>query len=308
MVGLAILWGSWPINRRSAPDSSAAARQLTFSGTATSPEISRDGRFVAYWDSGGLFVQDLEEGGTTRVYDREPREFLLFPVRWSPTGTQLLIASFGRTFAVSRSGGIASDIGSEKALTFPVWWRDDSTIAGISSAERRVGIFARSIKERTAAALRSLCDLPGTRGWSFLDWSAARDEFLVIASSDKAADQLQTVDPRTCRTSAVPGPDQPLLLARWSPDGQAIYYVHRGEPGLWKAPIGPDGKGTSSPTLVRDDHTGPFAVSANNRMVYQRQMSSVNLWLVAPGGADPIVRSVTEVLPPTVHPHCHLTD
>jgi serine/threonine protein kinase/Tol biopolymer transport system component len=296
LVGLTILWGSWPINRRSAsraPDASAAARQLTFSGTATSPEISRDGRFVAYWDRGGVFVQDLEQGGTTRVFDREFR-LRMFPIRWSPTGMQLLIASFGEAFVVNRSGGIASDVDSEKSLTFPIWWQDDSTIAGISSPERGVGIFARSIKERTAATLRSLCDLPGATAWSFLDWSPARDAFLVVAGSDKAASQILTIDARSCRTNAIPGPDQSLLLARWSADGQAIYYVHRGKAGLWKVRVDPDGKGTSPPTLVRDDHAGPFALSASNRMVYQRQMSSANLWLVAPGGVAPIARSLTE--------------
>jgi serine/threonine protein kinase len=261
--------------------------QLTFSGNLRFAEISPDGKSFAYTDeAGSAFVQDIGGG--------KPLELLkgsqFADIRWAPNGTELAIRRIDTSSGVviiPRFGGAVRRV---NLAPFEIAWSPDcSSIAAIRQTWRTwnrilfVNILSGEIVSKVALNDR----LYWNNG---IDWSQSGN-LLTIQTFDSL---------RTQRRILISSPDghqqdiafedsssrNDLPPPRWSPSGDAIYFV-RGElanQSLMKVLVDlRDGVHRGSPReieaglAIRD-----FSISRDNRrMVGTWGHKQANLWSAA---------------------------
>lgn len=274
-------------------------RQVSFSGYARLPELSPDGQFIAYWDRLTLRVQDLSGGNPIDVFKGTP----FFEPRWSPDGSQLLVPSMPSLSIVPRLGGSARPLG-DLGLTFADWLPDGLSVGGI-----RVGDLVVRRLDDPSADLATRCDLNAS-SWGGLDWSSSNLVALAFATKDGVR-TLSTLDPTSCRANTIsthPSPDVVIGDVQWAPDLSALYYTMG--PGLWKAPVAPDGRLTGPPRLVRDGVMDEFSISAaraggfvTTRLAYTVETRHENLVVASPDGTTvPVTQGTSVNTDPAISP------
>jgi dipeptidyl aminopeptidase/acylaminoacyl peptidase len=122
--------------------------------------------------------------------------------------------------------------------------------------------------------------VPGTFFWE-IDWSKAG--LLVVASQPDGGFSIWIADVATGHSArrVVHEPGE-IVAARWSPEGDAIYYARPSPSKLLRVAIAADGT-PGEPTIVDDapiDENG-LAVAKDGRLLYARQHGGGDLWLVA---------------------------
>jgi len=286
-AGTTLGWSWWNAvrdtpSRLQAPSS----RQLTFTGTATSPNLSPDGQFVAYWNRDRLLVQDVAAGEAIDVFQGTP----FFPTRWSPSGSKLLVPTMSQIFIVPRLGGGVQRLSPTMFVTFPLW-RDETTITGVAES----GIVARQLTRPDTDRGTAVCALPNLSGLYGLDWSAARNAYLLVTRDGNGRYSIETILSNGCRHNTIVGSvETTIRSARWSPNGTAIYYLVAEVGTLMKVNVGSDGKTLGSPILIRDGVMGSFSISSSNTLAYEQRTAFSNLSIVTAGEKGPLVRSLTE--------------
>jgi hypothetical protein len=223
VVAAALAWTWWTAapqepTRQSRPaEDVLPARQLTFTGVATRPSISGDGQFVAFWNRDRLFVQDVSGGDAVPVYQDGP----VMESRWSPNGSQLLLWRPDGAYIVPRLGGDVQRVAGNLSIgSFPVWFRDESTIAAIGTAGGNRAIVSHGVHEHGGGT--RLCDLTDIGTWSGLEWSPARNAFLVLATGANRRRSVVSYQLNDCRKQVIAEADVSIGPARWAPDGNAV--------------------------------------------------------------------------------------
>ncbi len=220
------------ITRRSSEYVVPRKTQLTFLGDATMPEISRDGKYLAFvsWGlSGGsrvAMVQDLAGGSPIKVFEDKA----IYGPRWSPDGSELLLSasndSVSSIVLVPRVGGAFRRypiFGTESA-----WSPDGSRFA--TMAWRRIYFVDRKSGDTSSIAGDSI--------YYGLDWSPNGELFASTMSKDSGL-FISTCDIHGNRFRRVTDSLR-AINPKWSAKGNAIYFLEdRGEspPNLFKVRV-----------------------------------------------------------------------
>ncbi len=304
-----VLGGLWLASRSTRSSAATAlARQVTFTGRVERADISRDGRFLAYVSREGprrkLLVQDLMGGGT-------PRELAslgqISDLRWSPTGSQLLVsgrdAGHAVAYLVPLLGGSMRNL--PVASLFPsfiliCWSPDGSRVAMFGELGERVLLTNVATGDTTALRLRGSFGSHVSGG----EWSP-NGKLIALVGSVETPLRYTLWAIRTDGTGqqAVVVDTAALAAPRWSPGGDALYYFRAGSELRRVRVARETGMPEDSPkTLQSGLQTFNFLNSADfdalsvasdgARLAYTRGTAFPNLWRFT-AGATPIGQQLT---------------
>jgi serine/threonine protein kinase len=258
-------------------------RQITFSGKVSYPAISPNGEFIAYASEVSaveekVFVQDLTGGQPLEIF----KDKHIVHLGWSPDGSELLIVagndSVYGSYIVPRLGGI-----SHKLMYWmrTSWSPDGSHFAGSGLPQKRIWFTNKSTADTTSISLN------GSFAWLWdIDWSPVGDQLLFL-TQDQEQYTIWTIRADGTQQYKIVEDSVRLSSPRWSSKGDAIYYLHsRGQTkDLMKIKIAPaTGKAKGSAHVIQTGlQAGSlFSLSRDNkRLLYTRQQSYSNLWLVS---------------------------
>ncbi|RMF66693.1 MAG: hypothetical protein D6743_05970 [Calditrichaeota bacterium] len=269
--------------------------QVTFLGDATLPALSPDGKFTAFTrgtvgGTGARSVYVQEIGGSRAIEVFHVDGGRIRDIAWSPDGSELLIeVDDDGVYLVPRLGGPARRFAVQGRLV--VWSPDGKRFA-----------------TRTARATFTVVDKAtgGTRvvAWDSthfpalnvpmppigMDWSPAGD-WIVFGHWEKSRVVLWTVNINTGELNRlVEGPEY-IWSPRWSPQGNAVYYLREGEgqtPELWKITVDPgSGKAKGAPRFLSGGISmGFFSLARDGkRLLYTRGTGLSNLWVIKREGS-----------------------
>lgn len=283
---------------RASTTSARVHRQVTFTGKKRAATISPDGKRIAYVayekTEKHLVVQELAGGPPLTIFAAPELNYL----RWSPDGTELIVWARGAgkngVYILPQLGGTARQIASGQFIA--CWSPDGSTIAVASYLNGKIWFFDTRGQLQRTVSLRNV-------NWSIwdIDWSATG--VLTFVSSDyQGRYTIWTVKPDGSEQRTAVVGDSEITAARWSRDGNAIYYLRRVNQtfSLLKLHVAEGGEpqGGASITLIAGLESDRFfALSRDGRrLVYARAPYYSNLWLVETDGGDndnPYVRELT---------------
>jgi serine/threonine-protein kinase len=266
-------------------------KQVTFTGTASSPAISPDGKFIAYMDkiSGNeqkVIIQDMAGGQTIEVFRGRDCGGL----RWSPDGSELSFyteksTDKWSTLIVPRLGGKAREF---EGIFISDWSPDGSQFASWSDEKKQL-----SFTNKTTGESRSISFDKSFPAYSTdLDWSPSGKFILLSMYDDNDNCSIWTVsaDGRQ-KNKIVENPQKWFGSSRWSPRGDAIYYVREQDPttDIWKIPMSPDtGRPSKAGVPVFEGHQiGDYFTLTNDAksLAYTREVWHSNLWLITVEGS-----------------------
>jgi serine/threonine protein kinase len=268
-------------------------KQITFTGKASSPAISPDGKFLAYLDGLAIeeqkvMVQDMVSGQTIEVF----RGQRVSGLRWTPDGAELsLHAQEGdrewAAFIVPRLGGKPRRMaGLESEL---LWSSDGARFLHFSWEKSQLIFGDKTTGESRSMPLeRSIAENLGDWDWSpsgkfiALTTSNSKDEYSMwIVAADGSG-----------KNKIIEDTEYWLGSPRWSPRGDAIYYLQQGEQrgDLRKISVSPEtGKPLKPPLSLVELQQGGSSFSLTDdarKLYYDRGSSSSNLWLVTLEGPE----------------------
>ena len=287
ILGLAVLsYFAWRGTTSDQPSSGLPKpthRQITFVGNASFPAISPDGQFIAYLagepEQTKVMVQDIAGGQDLEVF--EDRGFF-GGLRWAPGGSGLLVSLSSETksgiFLIPRLGGSTRRVANvHNSLSCSP---DGSQIARIRTGSKKIVLTDKRTGETTFIPLKGSFTFLGD-----VDWSPKGSWLAFHTTNDQERHVLWTVSRDGGQQEKVLEVFDTLSSARWSPQGDGIYYFRgkRRIKELWKIPVSAStGKPTGSPSLLLTGlEAGPyFTVSRNgSRLLYTREPGYSNLWL-----------------------------
>jgi serine/threonine-protein kinase len=295
--------------RDAGPQVATSDRQITFVGDAASPAISRDGRFLAYITGATsspqqqkLMVQDLNGGQPRQVFEGQG---LQTPV-WSYDGSELIITSAGPgspgVRIVPRLGGPPRSFGGQ-VLAGASWSPDNTRFAGILPGMKRI-VFV----DKETGRFTSIQPAGSFASITAVDWSPAGDWLLFQTVDREDRHKLWTIRADGSGQERLVDDVTPLSSPRWSPTGDAVYYL-RDAKQLLKMPVSPrTGKATGLPKVLLGLQTrDPFTISGNGKqLAYVRIVSHASVWvasttLSSDGGKE--VRQLTSGTPSDAYPN-----
>ena len=255
-------------------------RQVTFTGQATEPAISPDGRSVAYVARGRSLVVQRLAGGEPLVLV-PPARFILWP-RWTHDGSTIVFAMFrdstelAATYAVSSSGGTTRRVLDD---VVPFDTGPDSTTLVRAPREKPRLDFADWQTGKTHGAVvlpDSLEDI--TR----VEWSPD-GRFIALAASGK----LWTIPAKGGEAHLIGSGWNP----RWSSSSAALYFLSGspGAVGVKRVTIDRRFGALKEPeqeiaSLPRAEN---FDIAANGNLVYAQTSTSTQVRALTLGGAPP---------------------
>ena len=272
----ALYWYGRPATN---PSSLVRHRQLTFVGNIDRQEISPDGKLLAYVEGDEirrLVVQDLVGGSTIPIARLGP---WTVDLRWSPDGARIMHSGADSTGQMSRVsfprlGGSPQPLPTPSG--FGVFSPDGSRIATWSKNPGPLLVTTlASGQEREIAVPKSLGWLDGG------DWSPdGRRIALLCATQAEDRNMLWIVDVDDEEWHEVLSDTSALSRPRWSPAGDALYYL-RGNDELRRIRVGRNGAPGGTPEVLYDRlGTSEFSISADGSMlVYPKRLNYSNLWL-----------------------------
>jgi serine/threonine protein kinase len=267
---------------QASPHAQPAHRQITFSGDASLPALSPDGKFLAYvtgrdYLGQKLMLRDVQGGQDIEI----ARASRILDPRWSPNSSELAIFSWdgttGGVYLIPRLGGSPRRIVGGVHLC---WSPDGSQIA--AAFQNSAGF---RIADKATGSVKTV-HMNGFR-WVFgLDWSPNSNFLAVLTGLENGRYVLWTVHPDGGEQRKVIEEGSALASPRWSPAGDAIYIL-RSTPDhtqdLLKVAIDPrsgQAKGVPSVLLNGLQPGGYFTVSADGTLLsYSRSHDESNLWL-----------------------------
>jgi len=277
--------------------SEAAHRQLTFTGNVSYPAISPDGKSIAYvtTETSGeqkVMVQDIASGQALEVFRASFCGFL----RWPPDGSVLSFFADSHDlgagiFIVSRLGGTPRRL--EAGFLFS-WSPDGSKFAHATRTSKKI-----QLRDKSTGSSASL-PLKGAFIWlEDLDWSSSGNYILFSTRDDQDRYAIWTITSDGSAQQKVVEDNVHLSSPRWSPRGNAVYYLRTKEQTkeLWKIPISPDsGKPIKSPSLILSGlQIGDYFTMTGDgkQLLYTRELRYSNLWLaeIRDRGKDNVVET-----------------
>jgi serine/threonine-protein kinase len=265
-------------------------KQLTYTGDATFPAISPDGKFIAYVTGQRgqkVWVQDMASGRSIEVFSADYCEDL----RWTPDGSEISVYAEGENkegnFLVPRLGGQPRQIRVEYFLCV-AWSPDGSQFAGYGLATNSIGIVNKLSEKSTSFNLGS-----SVRWTSGIDWSPSGDRLLVLTQGKEDKYSIWTAKTDGSQQNMVIEDNASLSSPRWSSKGDALFYL-RGREGqateLWKLPISRDtGTPAKAASLVLSGIPmgSVFSLSADGKnLLYTRASQFSNLWSARIEGSE----------------------
>jgi serine/threonine-protein kinase len=254
-------------------------RQLTFVGNIDRQEISPDGKLLAYVEGDSirrLVVKDLVGGSEIPI----AKVGWTVDLRWSPDGARIMYSGADSTGRMSRV--LFPRLGGSPQLLrdpngFGVFSPNGSQIATwVQNPEPGIAVTTlASGQTRTINGPKSI------RWYDQGDWSPdGRSIALLCESKTPGRGMLWTVEVNNGEWHEVLSDTVPLSRPRWSPAGDALYYL-RGNDELRKIEVGRNGASRGTPEILYDRlGASGFSTSADGSMlVYTKQLTFSNLWL-----------------------------
>ena len=264
----------------------ATQKQITFTGKVSALSISPDAKTVAYVSlvspsESKMFVQDLAGGQPLEVF----KEKDIFNLQWSPDGSELLFQaendSARESYILPRLGGASRKI---RLFGAPRWSPDGSRIVSSTLSKKRIWLTNKSTGDTTSISVK------GSFFWLLgADWSPAGNLLLFLTEGKKET---------TIWTIAIDGTKQhkivedsvalALYCPRWSSKGDAVYYLRQNGPtimDLMKVKVDPStGEVNGAPIILQTSLQVGYLYSLskdNKHLLYPRELSYSNLWLVS---------------------------
>jgi serine/threonine protein kinase/Tol biopolymer transport system component len=290
-------------NRRNSASSQVPAietrhRQVTFLGDASEPAISPDGRFVAYVT--GKFVQGqklIMQASNGSTLELAHGKYVGNPL-WSPDGSELVFAGtepspepHAAVFLVSRLGGAARLIRDEEA--FACWSPDGSEI--VTAGESGKTDPGLSLVDKLTAQVKHTSLSQYTWLWG-IDSSPKAGLILVLVQAGEEF-QIWTLKPDGAEQRKVVEEKNEIDSPRWSPAGDAIYYVRRRGSTTELVKVAASDRGGAPSVLSSGLQMGDFfTVSADgSSLAYTRANDNSNLWRIhlPANGGKPEIGQIT---------------
>ncbi len=312
-VVLIAAWAISQIPRRRPPPPSATHRQITFTGEASLPDISPDGRSVAYVqhmaEAAAVLVQDFAGGKPLEIF----RGVRVFRLRWSPDGSSVGVYGWttpaeGGLYVVPRLGGTPRRLPLEGIRgPAPFSWSPDGSRIVASDWRGKLQIVDVSTSRSAPVALDGAwLQEPGEDRLQTLEWSPSGDLFVLLTFQEKERMTLWTVASEGGRPTRVLNTNDRIIHVRWSADGRALYYVVY-HPGLDTVEIDrldldpATGEAAGEPRpILTGLQASPYSVSPSrdgHRLVYARFSGRSNLYRLtlreAGGTESPAVEQLT---------------
>ncbi len=272
------------LSRRPRASMLPSYRQITYSGNAYEPIVSPDGQFVAYVEEGEaagqrIMLQDLAGGKPLLILESERASV----ERWSPDGSELIVGTAEGIWLVPRLGGTRRRL---PLRGYMAWSPDGKRIASVTQPAREITITEMATSQPRAVPV----DVPRT-WFEDLDWSPAGDLLAFATEDDRGRTTLWTLPVGGERPNRIVDADS-LRSPRFSPHGDALYYLSRQEGGeaavLWKARIDPEsGHPTGEPSVVLSalEIASDLTIArSGKKMLFSRMQGQSNLWLAEPDG------------------------
>jgi len=274
-------------------------KQLTFVGEVGVSALSPNGDVIAYSTTqpdgdAKVLVRDIAGGSPLELASHEH----FMSMRWSPDGSELLYYAWsdsgarvtGGAFLVPRFGGPARPMrGVANIFT---WSPDGSQIGSIGIASKFILLSDKSTGNTTSI------DLGGSFLWlRDLDWSPGGG-LIAFLTEDSARHAIWTITVNGDQQQLVIEDTVELASPRWSPKGNAIYYLRSqgltqelrriavssgGSPQGFAASVmsglqvgGGAGEWWSSFTLSTD----------GKQLLYTKETAYSNLWLLTVEGSE----------------------
>ena len=273
-------------------------KQLTHTGNALYAAISPDGKFIAYldqesFDEYAIYVQDIVSGHSIEIF----RLKSCFNMRWMPDGSEICISGEGLDskpglFIIPRLGGSPRQV---TALGIFALSPDGSQFAGIHTAEKNITLLNKATNETKSIPLE------GSFTWIFdIDWSPEGD-LILFSTYHKELHTIWMITTDGKKQTKLIEDNVALFSPRWSPGGDAIYYLRggaftdeiwglAGKVDLWKIPLSLDtGKPSKSPYLILSEINplSQFSITKEGKtLLCTRGLFYSNLWLAQLEGEE----------------------
>jgi Tol biopolymer transport system component len=279
-------------SKRPAPPSH---KELTFTGDATFPAISPDGKFIAYvtgeFRKGQkVWVQDMASGRSIEVFNGDSCRYL----RWTPDGSEITVCAEKEsrvgTFLISRLGGPPHQI---ETFRYVAWSPEGSQFAGMWQASMDGRAHINIVNKLTGKSTSFNLSDPILFA-DDIDWSPSGDRLLVITINKENRYAIWTIKTDGSQQNMVLEENVVISSPRWTPKADAIFYL-RGQSvsqpkELWKLPISRDtGKRAKNalPILSGIPMGNFFTLSADGKKyLYTRESQFSNLWLAKIEGSE----------------------
>jgi Tol biopolymer transport system component len=287
------------------PRQPALYKQVTFTGNVHYPQLSPDGKYVAWAAikdqiSAAIYVKDLETGSVIAVFEG-PRCYMR---RWSSDGTRLFVSVlYGNTegsiysedgiYMIPRLGGEPRKI-AESPWGWVAPSPDGSRVAYINVEQPKINIL-----DLSTGALRTFAIEPELGEVADFDWSVAHDLLLVLMDDDEHQSLWATKPDGTERSLLMRvqyDPNGVIFKTRWSPAGDAVYFFRWSVKGqevadLMKLPLdATTAQPVGEPVMVLSGlraGTGGFSISNDGKQVlYAQETKFSNLWLAQVKGEE----------------------
>jgi dipeptidyl aminopeptidase/acylaminoacyl peptidase/predicted Ser/Thr protein kinase len=268
-------------------------RQVTFTGSAESAELSPDGLSLAFI-SGDMpkvrvVVQSLATGAARTVFWSRGRT----SIRWSPDGTRLVIPTDVGTFVVPKDGGEPRALRAVGRVTDGVAWAPDSaSIAVLPSIGDLLFENLSTGETRTVTLSIPSQVILG------LDWSTTHDRLLLL-TEEKAGVAVWTLlpdgsglvkvftDPNATHAST----------PRWTRDGFTYICQRGGKREISEVRISAGGAALEPEPLLALPNLGTgYSYSPDRQwLAYDLTTLEVDIHVLAPGQAPRQLTSGTQL-------------
>ena len=298
-------------------------RQITFSGNASSPVLSPDGRYLAYItrtdDGNAVLVRDLESDSEVTVFTG----WNISRVAWTPDSLHLAIPAIERhgpsptaaMHVLPRFGG------EPRSYTWKgphISWSSsgDHFVTGYMPAAR---LFIHDRASQATEALE-LGDLHrGQADRYFLQtvqWSPRGSDMLVKTFGPRK-DYFWLVDSATGSSVKIWEEDRgtayyssgsiPYGVASWSPSGESVLYLSNssGLGELWELPHATSTESAIVPRrILADLQARTFSVSRESGMLsFEREDRRSQIWLLVRDDESTGFRTLAQVTSGTHFDH-----
>lgn len=260
------------------PSARATYRQITSSGGARSPALSRNGLFLAFVDDGSLYVRSLTPGGVALpvVSKAEASRWgTLYRVEWSADGAKLFLYADSGVYVLPALGGAAQRVTQ--------WSGNFASMSpsGDRVAEWHSGGLVR-VRDVTSAALDTVA-VPGAYTWLMsVAWSPQANALVVQTTDAQRRYTIRLLELRRRGGRVLLEDSVRTSLIAWNGQAGAIYYVRWVYPvQLWKLPMSAEaGAALGRPAMVIPRLDGyEFSTADDGTLAFTRDASTSNIWI-----------------------------
>jgi Tol biopolymer transport system component/DNA-binding winged helix-turn-helix (wHTH) protein len=271
--------------------------------TANAPElpvidgvISPDGKYLAFTDSSGFYLRQIDTGETHAV--SVPSGFMARPRSWFPDGAHLLATWTGgprepeSIWEISLMGGTPRKLVAQGA--WPAVSPDGSSIAYLASPIQFKEIaldkeiwLARSDGAEPRKVIGDSEDVFGPPVWSpdGIHLAFMRGKFTTGMPFIRC--QLEIVNVKTGETATLLSTAGLRPTIAWTPDGRIIYSLgeaipNQGDSNLWALKVDSDGRAIGAATRLTHGTGEASAISVTSdgkRLAFFRQAVEPDVYI-----------------------------